>query len=85
MSDPLPMEPGYYVVRRPSRGSGTRLHIESRPFVILSEEVWREEGIEADRYTPRRYAYDNAERWRDFVQFQHPKDYVFIIEVEPVQ
>jgi len=74
------MEPGFYVVRMPARGTGLRLMIESRPICIPEDEVWNE--LPRSRQTAREYARDTAERWRDFIQSQHPKDDVFVIERE---
>lgn len=68
------MEPGFYVVRLPHRGMGSRLVIESRPFRIV-------EGM-AD-ITPeyaREYAERQADLFREVVQTEHPKDEVFVIE-----
>ena len=76
----MTMEPGFYVVRRPSRGNGTRLHIESRPFHILSDEEWALAVGDNRTHSARRYAYKNDEQWRDYIKSQHPKDEVFIIE-----
>lgn len=62
------MEPGFYVVRMPENGVGSRLIVESRPFLLTKNGPDRE------------YAMHQAENWRDFIQGQHPKDDVFIIE-----
>lgn len=52
------MNHGFYVVRMPKNGTGSRLIVESVPF--------------KDK--------QGAENWRDFIQSQHPKDNVFVIE-----
>jgi len=59
------MKPGFYVVRIPRRGSGGKLTIES---ICFSTERDRE------------FAKRGAHNWCDFVQSQHPKDEVFVIE-----
>lgn len=64
------MAPGYYVVRMPHRGMGSRLSVESVCFRIRPE-------IEAE--SPG-WCLRQADSWRDFVQSQHPKDDVFVIE-----
>ncbi|USN14179.1 hypothetical protein KABACHOK_03430 [Brevundimonas phage vB_BpoS-Kabachok] len=66
------MHPGFYVVRMPKNGAGSRLIVESRPFRKIA---W----IEAEEPG---YARRQAESWRDFVQDEHPKDDVFVIERE---
>lgn len=67
------MEPGFYVVRLPHRGIGSRLVIESRPFRIV------ESGDVSPEYA-REYAQRQADIWREVVQSEHPKDEVFVIE-----
>ena len=62
--------PGFYVVRMPHRGMGTRLMIESRCFPT--------EKISPD--IPRDWIKRQADNWCDFVKSQHPKDDVFVIE-----
>ena len=74
------MEPGFYVVRMPKNGAGSRLIVESRPFRIIPDEEWADLGGAPPN--ARQYARSNAERWRDFVQSEHPKDDVFVIERE---
>ena len=59
------MKPGFYVVRRPARGSGSKLTIESICF---------------DPTRDREFAERGAHNWCGFVQSQHPKDEVFVIE-----
>ena len=66
------MHPGFYVVRMPVNGTGSRLIVESRPF---EKVAW----IEAQ--SPG-WARRQAESWRRFVQGNHPKDTVFVIERE---
>ncbi len=61
------MEPGFYVVRMPARGMGSRLIIESRPFRQFPDV---REG----------YARECAEQWKLTIQHFHPKDDVFVIE-----
>jgi len=61
------MEPGFYVVRMPSKGTGSRLIVESRPFRIMP-------GID------REWTLAQAESWRDYIQTEHPLDDVFVIE-----
>jgi hypothetical protein len=61
------MEPGFYVVRMPKNGAGSRLMIESRPFRIIPE-------------FGRDVALRQAENWKDVIQSQRPDDDVFIIE-----
>lgn len=73
------MEPGFYVVRMTARGIGSRLIIESRPFRIISDEEWNRISP-GHTTTAREYARDNAEGWCEFIQSQHPKDDVFVIE-----
>lgn len=75
------MEPGFYVVRMPKNGAGSRLIVESRPFRIIPDDEWKE-ALGSDRPSARSYARSNAERWREFVQSEHPKDDVFVIERE---
>lgn len=71
----MKMHPGFYVVRMPANGVGSRLIVESRPF---SKVDW----VEAE--SPG-YARRQAESWCDFVQSQHPKDDVFVIEREAAE
>lgn len=69
------MTPGFYVVRMPKNGRGSRLIVESRPFRIPAN--WNN-PVE----TARDFARRSADNWRDFIQSQHPKDDVFVIEKE---
>ncbi|UTC29017.1 hypothetical protein MARCHEWKA_05050 [Brevundimonas phage vB_BpoS-Marchewka] len=64
------MAPGFYVVRMPKNGAGSRLIVESRPFQKIAWIETQEPG----------WARRQAELWCDFVQSQHPKDDVFVIE-----
>ncbi len=66
------MHPGYYVVRMPERGRGSRLIVESRPFRVLEGKI-----PDADEYAKR-----NAQLWASGVQEEHPKDHVFVIKVD---
>lgn len=61
------MLPGLYVVRVPHNGSGSRLIVESRPFQ-------KKEGFSDD------WVRNQADNWRDFIQSEHPRDEVFVIE-----
>jgi len=51
----------------PSKGTGSRLIVESRPFRIMP-------GID------REWTLAQAESWRDYIQTEHPLDDVFVIE-----
>lgn len=61
------MPPGLYVVRMPDRGMGQRLIIESICFQF-------KEGFDPD------WVRQQADNWCDYIQSQHPKDDVFVIE-----
>jgi len=68
-----PMAPGFYVVRQAVPGAGTRMIVESVPFAIRPD-------IDGD--DARLRARMSAENWRDYIQGQHPRDLVFVIERE---
>lgn len=59
------MKPGLYVARVPARSRSNRVIIES---VCFQEDP----NGEHDRA---------AARWQSFIQSEHPKDQVFIMEV----
>lgn len=67
------MHPGLYVVRMPDRGMGARLHIESICFQFHPDKP----------HIKDEWVRDQAQRWADFIQSQHPKDDVFVIERKP--
>ena len=69
------MHPGFYVVRMPERGMGQRLIVESRPFPKEAPE-----GSPPGLFTDPTWFRRQAESWCDFIQSQHPKDDVFVIE-----
>jgi hypothetical protein len=62
------MEPGFYVVRSSHRGIGNRLIIESCRF-------GPHPSVDLE------WVKLQANNWRDFIQSQHPKDDVVLIEV----
>lgn len=64
------MEPGFYVVRMPKRGSGTKLTIESRPLMSNHPDI------------PRDWLKNSADTWRQAIQKMHPDDFVTLIEIE---
>lgn len=64
------MQAGFYVVRMPARGMGSRLVVESRCFQI---------NPEIEKEAPG-WCRQRADDWCDFVQSEHPKDDVFVIE-----
>ena len=67
------LSPGFYAVRIPARGTGTRLTVESVPFAIRDDV----HGVEA-----RERALVSATNWAEFMGEQHPGDAVFVIERE---
>jgi hypothetical protein len=67
---PSKMPPGFYVLRLPVRGSGSRLYVESRCFPILPD-------------VPREWSRRQADYWRDYISSEHPDDEVFVVEREP--
>jgi hypothetical protein len=67
------MEPGFYVVRVPAKGPGTRLIVESVCFPIRPVKGLNEaESLE--------WVKNQANGWCEFIQGRHPKDDVFVIE-----
>lgn len=64
---------GFYVVRIPARGSGTRLSVQSVCFAIRPDVY----GAGA-----RERALESADGWCGFIAGQHPRDTVFVIERE---
>jgi hypothetical protein len=71
------MIPAFYVVRQTGRSLTQRLIVESVPFEIRADLF----GDDA-----RERARAEADRWMDFVQGQHPKDEVFVIEkLNPIE
>lgn len=66
------MHKGFYVVRMPFNGAGSRLIVESKCF--QKADAINKPDID-DEWI--RLQVDN---WCDFVQSQHPKDDVFVIE-----
>jgi hypothetical protein len=67
----MDMTPGFVVIRIPKKGS--RWIVESR--------IFRTDDPEFDRG----WVLGHAERWRDHIQGQHPKDEVFIVESLPAK
>lgn len=61
------MVPGFYVVRMSYKGTGSRLIVESRPFVPGKKANWF-------------WARQQAENWCDYIQKQYPKDDVFVMK-----
>lgn len=59
--------PGFYVLRVPARSMSNHALVESRPF--QQNEDW-----------PDGYARKMADDWRDYIQSEHPKDLVFVVE-----
>jgi hypothetical protein len=66
-TDPQLLQPGLYVVRLPHGAKSKKLIVESVCFR-------KKPGLPDDT------AELMAEGWRDFVQSEHPKDDVFVIE-----
>jgi hypothetical protein len=64
------MDSGFYVVRMPKRGIGSRLMIESICFKKHPKDPTISDA----------WVRQQADSWCDFVQGQHPKDDVFVME-----
>lgn len=77
------MPPGFYVVRMPHSGAGSRLMVESRVFQPFTEVPTEGALSTLSLENLNERVRSMAEGWADFIQQQHPKDDVFVIERPP--